>query len=222
MQAEKIVVVSREILQRALPSMFDQADPAFYADQNTNSSGSHPLPFGGSEAAQKALYAASNAYRFADRSRVEDDPSLKQIIPYMIVRWNDRVFLMRRLRAQSEQRLWDKYSIGIGGHLNQEDAGSCFSDVLRAGMERELHEELAVSTEYETQLVGCINDDSNDVGRVHFGIVFQVSVPTNRVEVLEKSKMTGEFVSIADLPEARPMMESWSRVLLDYFLCRRP
>jgi len=38
---------------------------------------------------------AAHAF-FAPRGRVEEDASLKQIIPYVILRYGDRIFLTRR------------------------------------------------------------------------------------------------------------------------------
>jgi len=126
--------------------------------------------------------------------------------------------LLKRLHEQSEQRLWDKYSIGIGGHLNPEDGEKEFFDLFLSGMDRELHEELDISTEYACRLVGCINDDETDVGKVHFGIVFQALFASDKVQIRETTKMSGEFIEIKELSAFRPKMESWSRIVFDHFL----
>ncbi len=220
MTSERILVVPRRILEEtvALSWQGTSAQPDREQSVLARSSDSAPLPFGDADVAWEALKAISGAYRFIDRNDAENDPSLKQIIPYVLIRCGARIMLMKRLREQSERRLWDKYSIGIGGHLNPEDGETDFFDAFLSGLERELHEELDISTEYACRLVGCINDDTTDVGRVHFGIVFQALLTNDNVEIRETSKMSGEFIEITELAAIRPDMESWSRIVFDHFL----
>ena len=61
-----------------------------------------------------------------------------------------------------------KSSIGIGGHISTLDENS--NDPYLVGMQRELDEEVAIDSEFEVQCVGLINDDSNEVGRVHLAL----------------------------------------------------
>ena len=220
MTSERILVVPRRILEEtvALSWQGTSAQPNREQGVLARSSDSAPQPFGNADVAWEALKAISGAYRFVSRADAEDDPSLKQIIPYVLIRCGTKVMLMRRLQKQSERRLWDKYSIGVGGHLNPEDSEADFFDAFLSGMERELHEELDISTEYACRLVGCINDDATDVGKVHFGIVFQALLANDSVRIRETSKMTGEFIEIEELAAIRPEMESWSRIVFDHFL----
>ena len=218
MVSERILVVPREILAEAVPSAFHHKEVSDSA--LTQSATPAVRPFGEAVEALKALKVMSSTYRFINRDLAERDPSLKQIIPYVVVRSNDRVMLMKRLRRQSEERLWDKYSIGIGGHLNPSDLKEDFFEFLLAGLDRELHEELDVSSNYACDLVGWINDDSNDVGKVHFGLAFQVMPHDGNAKVKETSKMTGEFTAVSELTDYRPQMETWSRILFDNFLSK--
>src|SRR5437762_13268160 len=55
---------------------------------------------------------------FVARADAEVSPQWRQIIPYVIVMHGDEVFTLRRLRKQTEARLHDKVSIGVGGHIN--------------------------------------------------------------------------------------------------------
>lgn len=223
MSSERILVVPRSALEQTVALSWQARSAHAAPEQNAvaRSSDSGPRPFGNVDVAWEALKAISGAYRFVDRDSAENDPSLKQIIPYVIIRSGARIMLMKRLREQSERRLWDKYSIGIGGHLNPEDGEADFFDAFLNGLDRELHEELDILTEYACRLVGCINDDGTDVGKVHFGVVFQALFAGDSVRIRETTKMTGEFVEIIELVAIRSEMESWSRIVFDHFLSKR-
>ena len=116
----------------------------------------------------------SRHYRFIDRPMAENDPSLKQIIPYSYLSWEGKVFLLRRLAAQTEARLHHKLSIGVGGHINPCDPGA--GSLLEAGALRELHEEIEVRSPFKLSLEGYLNDESNAVGQVHFGLVYRIDL----------------------------------------------
>jgi len=221
MSSEQILVVPREVLGQTIAHVWSPASTRAGLEQGVLPRSSRPIlePFGNTYVAWEALKAMSGSYRFVERDDAENDPSLKQIIPYVIIRYGTCVLLMRRLHKQSESRLWDKLSLGIGGHVNPED-GTDFFDAFLSGMERELHEELYIPKEYACRLVGCINDDTTDVGKVHFGIVFQALFANDSVRIRETSKMTGEFIEIKELASIRPQMESWSQIVFDHFLSR--
>ena len=106
--------------------------------------------------------------RYLERAAAEEDPGFKQLIPYVVVRDGDAVFLMQRTDAGGDARLHGKASIGVGGHLNPVDEGE---DALMAGLRREWAEEVEASWVPEFRLVGLLNDDSNPVGSVHLGVV---------------------------------------------------
>lgn len=150
--------------------------------------------------------------RFLPRDAVEEDPSLKQIIPYVVVTRRDALFLLKRRTGQSEARLHNLYSIGVGGHINpsDEDAG----EPVGGGLKRELEEEIAIRGPYALSPVGYLNDDSNAVGSVHFGLVFAARSGTDAVEVAEKDLMEGRFASLDEAWELREGMETWSQLLI--------
>ncbi len=150
---------------------------------------------------------------FKPRARVEDDPSLKQIIPYLIVRHEDRLFLFQRSAAGSEARLRGLFSIGVGGHINRNDVVGA-RDLVAAGLQRELEEELVIGGKWRVRLVGVLNDDSNAVGRVHFGLVHVVEVDSPDVAVRESDALTGRMASLEDVLAVRDRMETWSRLIL--------
>lgn len=152
----------------------------------------------------------ATAGRYLERPRAEDDPSHKQLIPYVIVRDGARVFLMHRTDAGGDPRLHRKASIGVGGHLNPVDEGE---DALMAGLRREWDEELVADWEPEFRLVGLLNDDTNPVGAVHLGVVFIVEADGRPVEVREHDKLIGHFAERAQVAEAWGRLETWSQLV---------
>ncbi len=150
--------------------------------------------------------------RFVDRPPAEEDPSLKQIIPYAMVRCGRRILTLTRLAKQTEKRLHNKMSIGVGGHINP-DGG--MEGIVERGLKRELEEELDIRAGTKIRPVGYINDDSTPVGSVHFGLVFEVQVATEDVKVRETELMEGGFRDVAELPSIAERMETWSKLLVD-------
>ena len=151
---------------------------------------------------------------FRRRGDVEQDPSLKQIIPYMVVRRNGRYMLFRRTRAGSEQRLHDLYSVGVGGHIAREDVDGA-TDLIAAGLQRELTEELSLTGEWSARLVGVLNDDTGAVGQVHFGLVHVVDVLSGEVAIRETDRLTGGLATPAEIQTVYAYMETWSQLVLD-------
>ena len=148
--------------------------------------------------------------RYLDRPIAEDDPTSKQLIPYVVVRDAERVFLMERTDAGGDRRLHGKASIGVGGHLNPVDEGE---DALMAGLRREWDEELNAEWTPEFQLVGLLNDDSNPVGAVHLGVVFTVEAKGRAVDVREREKLTGAFAAPDVVRAAWDRLETWSQLV---------
>jgi predicted NUDIX family phosphoesterase len=173
--------------------------------------------------ADEYLAAASVRGRFLPRPQAEVDPGFKQLIPYGVLRCRDLVFLMRRSSRGGEARLRRKVSLGVGGHVNPGDlrldggklGPTSVVEAIEAAFRRELEEELCVEAPYRARAAGVINDDSNPVGAVHFGIVFRVEVAEPRVRIREAENLEGSFVPVAVAGGFREEMESWSRILLD-------
>ena len=148
--------------------------------------------------------------RFEPRSAVESDPAFKQVIPYLVLRDEDRYFLMRRTRAGGDVRLHDRRSIGVGGHLNPGDDG------LLGGLRREWREELEADFEPAFEPLGLLNDDTTDVGAVHLGVVFVSDAAGRPVAVRERDKLSGAFAPAAEVSAVAPDLETWSRLVFEF------
>ncbi|MBI2764262.1 MAG: NUDIX domain-containing protein [Chloroflexi bacterium] len=145
--------------------------------------------------------------RFVDRESAEGDRALKQVIPYLVLRDGRRYFLMRRTRAGGDARLHDRYSIGVGGHLNPGD------EDLERGLLREWAEELAADFVPAFTLVGLLNDDRTDVGSVHIGAVFVADAAGRPVTIREGDKLEGAFAEPAEVAAVSERLESWSLIV---------
>ena len=152
--------------------------------------------------------------RYLPRGQAEDDPSFKQIIPYVVLKWRDQLFNYVRGKRASETRLQALRSIGVGGHINAGDT-CLFDSPYRAAMLRELAEEVRIETSYAESCLGLINDDSTPVGQVHLGIVHLFELAEPRVQRREQGLTKAGFTPIAELCRARAEFESWSQFVLD-------
>lgn len=163
------------------------------------------------DAALRALREAVAAHgSFLDRPIAEDSPEWKQLIPYVVVRDGEEIFLMERTDAGGDARLHRKASIGVGGHLNPVDEGE---DPLMVGLAREWSEELEADWVPDYRLVGLLNDDSNPVGSVHLGVVFEVQADGRPVAVRETDKLSGRFASVGEVRAAWDRLETWSQLV---------
>jgi predicted NUDIX family phosphoesterase len=167
--------------------------------------------------------------RFHLRYLAEQDESLKQIIPYVIFYCRDEVFSYVRGQSAGETRLVGNRSIGIGGHINprdemlfaRTDAASDRQTYLEA-VQREIDEEVVVEGPFEPQIAALINDDSNLVGRVHFGLVHLCRLSHKGVRKREQQITKAGFVPVSDLAgPRREELESWSALCLDLLLKNR-
>ena len=157
------------------------------------------------------LYIINHRKEFHPRSIMETNPIYKQIIPYLIFTHDDQYFLMQRKSDASEARLRNKLTLGIGGHIRQEDMqeNSLFAWALR-----EFHEEVNYAGNLKVKPLGIINDDSNDVGKVHIGFALLLCGDSPEISVKSELK-SGKLVSLDDCISMKECMESWSQFVVD-------
>jgi predicted NUDIX family phosphoesterase len=163
-----------------------------------------------------AIWSRGNNF-FLRRSQAENDPTHKQIIPYALLAYGNQVLYYVRGKKAGEQRLVAKGSIGIGGHMNEGDESLFALDeaAYRAGVEREVNEEVRIDTKFEDRIVALLNDDTTEVGSVHLGIVHVFKLSEPRVEKREAMITNPAFVGKEDLMKRRESLESWSQICVD-------
>ncbi len=162
------------------------------------------------------LLAAEHAV-FLPRAAAEDDPSHKQLIPYVVFRHADLVFAYTRGSGQGEKRLHRRMSIGVGGHIAREDVANG-SSPYEAGLARELAEEVRIESAFTTRCLGLINDDETPVGRVHLGIVHLYELEQPAVFPLEADLHEAGFLPLATLRDRWADLETWSQIALGYLI----
>lgn len=199
---EQILVVPTELFRRIGYFQGFSADVEKYLDELLN--------------------AGHTSYR--PRGEMEEDPSFKQLIPYVIFRHVDaagrtHVFEYTRGKGQGEKRLHSKRSIGIGGHISSDDAAEI--NPYQEGMRRELEEEVQIDTPYTERCVGLINDDETEVGRVHLGVVHIFDVAEPAVRPRESEIIDAGFRPVEQLLQNLDGFESWSRICLEALFGRK-
>jgi predicted NUDIX family phosphoesterase len=159
----------------------------------------------------------SDQLSFQPRRQMETDPSYKQLIPYVLLEWNDngvtKLFTYTRGGGGGEARLHAKRSVGIGGHISREDAADG-TDPYSTGMHRELAEEVQLDSRYEESRVGLLYDPSNDVGKVHLGVVHKFILERPDVKSNEADLAEGGFVSVDQLRSEMDRLETWSQLAI--------
>jgi len=197
-QEEQVLVVERKVLEQA--GMFQglTLDVARYLGK---------------------LFAPG-ILRFMPRPQAEADPAYKQLIPYVIMSNNGRYLTYVRGKRAGETRLLGLRSIGIGGHINPVDNeaplfDTDFRQMYRTAVEREVAEEVAVEADHTDRIVALLNDDSNEVGSVHLGVVHYWILDAPKVSRREQMITRMAFMSPAELHELWDTMETWSQLCLD-------
>src|SRR6266403_944778 len=175
----------------------------------------HGLNFEPKKYLKAILSRGSNFY--IPRPEAETNPGYKQIIPYALIAFEKTVLHYVRGKKAGEQRLVAKGSIGIGGHMNETDESLFAMDeqAYRAGVEREVNEEIKIDSPFEDRIVALLNDDTTEVGRVHLGIVHVFKLAEPKVEKRE-AMITGlTFLPKNELLARRETMETWSQICVD-------
>ncbi len=157
--------------------------------------------------------------RFMLRSEAENNPTYKQLIPYVIMTHQGKFLNYVRGKKAGEKRLVAKRSIGIGGHINPVDNMPLFNvnyyETYLAAVKREVEEEVSVETSHTDSIVALLNDDSNEVGKVHLGIVHFWDLDAPKVEKREQMITQMSFMTIDELEQVRDSLETWSQKCLD-------
>ena len=160
------------------------------------------------------VFAEHNS-RFMRRAEAESDPRFKQLIPYVILRTDRSIFTYVRGKQSGESRLVLRRSIGLGGHIEPTDDRTLFSpdqSSYLAAADREVDEEVQVGRVLAKRIVGLINDDSDEVGKVHLGIVHIWDLAAPDVKKREAAITQTRFATVDELQLELNDLESWSQI----------
>jgi len=174
-----------------------------------------------------------DSLHYTERKPAETNPKLKQLIPYSIIAWNslkwesnpsdkDKAydvyyFVYQRTNKSGETRLHNLYSLGVGGHINPCDGEP--KNCYEAAFMRELKEEIDLSEGFTQQKIGLIYDDSNEVGKVHFGVVHKIDIyPNVTFKFNDPSLDKGEFWSTDKVKANVELFENWSKLIVENLL----
>ena len=158
---------------------------------------------------------------FLRRSELEEDPSFKQIIPYAIISNKESFYLFKRTSRQTEKRLHNKFSLGVGGHMNPNDSMESKEQYLIDELKRELYEEVKLLNGClieDIEFIGFINDDTISVGSVHIGLLYNIHVSNKEVYINETDKMTADWIDKSNLAEFYGGMETWTKIAFDFYI----
>ncbi|MCL4512974.1 MAG: hypothetical protein M1421_03060 [Candidatus Eremiobacteraeota bacterium] len=164
------------------------------------------------ENAEHIFFILETQSLFIPREKAEESPEFKQIIPYLLLKHQEKIFAVTRLSAQGESRLHEKVSIGLGGHINSKDLKPK-EKPWESALKREVEEEVLIQGDWRAKWIGFLNDDETSVGKAHFGVVYEIESFTGIVEILETHKMKGCFLLSDEVERLYDRMESWSQYL---------
>jgi predicted NUDIX family phosphoesterase len=159
--------------------------------------------------------------QFLGRSELEEDPSYKQIIPYALISNKDLFYLFRRSSGQTEKRLQNLFSLGVGGHMNPDVSMESGEQYLIDELKREFYEEVKLSNGClieNIEFTGFINDDTIPVGMFHIGLLYNIRVSNREVYINETDKMTAEWIDRSNLAEFYEEMETWTKIAFDFYI----
>ncbi|WP_186335611.1 NUDIX domain-containing protein [Staphylococcus xylosus] len=162
------------------------------------------------------IFDTLSEFEVKRRGDMEEDPTFKQLISYCILEnENDELLVYERLSGGGEARLHGQSSIGVGGHMNDVKGAESINEVLRVNAQRELEEEVGLSESKSQNLayIGFINDDTNEVGEVHLGVVFKIHVNSNDVQAMETDTLRIKWIDQSKI-EDYDEFETWSALIL--------
>ena len=160
--------------------------------------------------------------KFLRRGDLEIDPSHKQPIGYAVIvnPETKKVYAYKRAANKedyNEKRLYNKWSIGIGGHI--EKAEEAEDNPIHSSLLREIDEEVLINGSQEIKVIGYINDDRDDVGKVHFGVLYLLETDSNDVFPNDSESVHGEMMSLEQIKKIKDdpdsVLEGWSEIALE-------
>lgn len=158
-------------------------------------------------------------YFFLQRKEVETNSNYKQLIPYIIITFQNKILYYVRGKGVGEERLKSLGSIGIGGHINYYSDFSLFKtdrEAYFSAVKREAFEEIEINSDFDSEIIGVLNDDSNLVGKVHFGVIHHWKLDKSEVYKKEKEITKISFKTIDEIRKKFNTLEQWSKLCFQF------
>jgi predicted NUDIX family phosphoesterase len=151
---------------------------------------------------------------YMPRAHAETNSAYKQIIPYLLFTYDQKLFVMQRKNTASEQRLANQFSVGIGGHIRKEDI---VDNNIMSWAYREFQEEITYHGTMENLPLGVLNDDTSDVGKVHLGMIILIKGNSDQINIKDEHK-SGTLLTIEECKKLYSNMENWSKICFDFLM----
>lgn len=152
---------------------------------------------------------ASTLGEFRRRGEIEEDPSLKQIIPFIVFNYQNRYLLMRKPVSGKEQRQDNLYSLGIRGHLSE---GDLEQEDISIWAKREFRNQVDHQGNLNFEVIGVLNDESNLVEKDYLGVVIMARGDSPQLGIREELKR-GKLVTLSEAVGYYDFMENWSKIV---------
>ncbi len=160
--------------------------------------------------------------KFMRRGDAEIDFSHKQPIGYAVILnpVSKKVYAYRRAQSNVEHgdvRLQGKWSIGTGGHIEKEIDAT--ENPIHSSLLREIDEEVLINGSQDLKVIGYINDEKDEVGKVHFGVLYVIETDSDDVFPNNTESVHGEMMSVEEIKKIKnspdASLEGWSQITLD-------
>ena len=152
---------------------------------------------------------------YMQRSLAENSPEYKQPVGYALIinPKTKKIFVYQRAKDKdyNEKRLQGNWSWGLGGHIEKMDDAK---NPIHSSMLRELEEEVYIDGDINLKVLGYINDDSNSVGKVHFGVLYLIETNSD-VTPKDAEIASGRFMDINELEKicsSNQAVDGWSKI----------
>lgn len=179
---------------------------------------------------------------FAERTEMETRPDFQQIIPSFVLRDREahKILVYQRKPKHTEQRLAGLWTPVFGGHIDPQDwdkeavhtwvqaKNVKIPPVVYNGLVREMVEETGIELDISNlEFFSLIEDKSNDVGKVHTGVLFLLDIKITedlKKQIVGKSEINdiievkhSQFEMLLNSPETHPL-EGWAKLVIKDFM----
>jgi predicted NUDIX family phosphoesterase len=168
-------------------------------------------------------FEAKGDKTFLARSQAEQNPNYLQPIPCAVLRYDDKILLLKRKKPGHP--LHDTYAIWAGGHVIKADDAA---DILLTALNRELTEEVFIKEAFELkpEPVGLIRTNEDARAQSHIAVLYEITLKNQDVALALNQKefrstrgtsMSGKLIDISEIGDIYDEMGDWSQFIVDHF-----